>query len=269
MIDTLCKEAVEGNAAVACFYFEFAAQAQSPAAVLSSVLKQVVRRLDEIPERIVKAFQDRGMAIGVQMLALSQIVQFLQDISSSRSTFICIDALDECPPGHRIKLLNSLNQNSPEVLRRSGIYDGEAAYPGWGWGASRGKGRDKIYNTRQEWHHYTPPSETERGYHAGCDGRGFRAGKHPEHSQNGFGNVRKNINYYKYLMLVLSDPKSRFLLALLSIETILQETTIFSWRQRLGAIGGFSFSWFCKGRTRVREVGWSPSRTLGRQRGFS
>jgi len=130
VIDTLCKEAVEGNAAVACFYFEFAAQAQSPAAVLSSVLKQVVRRLDEIPERIVKAFQDRGMAIGVQMLALSQIVQFLQDISSSRSTFICIDALDECPPGHRIKLLNSLNQNSPEVLRRSGIYDGEAAYPG-------------------------------------------------------------------------------------------------------------------------------------------
>jgi len=115
VIDTLSKEAVEGNAGVACFYFDFADQEQSPAAVLGSVLKQIVRGLDEVPERIVKAFRDRGKAIGGQMLTLSQIVQFLQDISSSRSTFICIDALDECPSGHRIKLLHLLNQ----ILQKS------------------------------------------------------------------------------------------------------------------------------------------------------
>ena len=115
VIDKLCKEAVEGNAGVACFYFDFANPEQSPAAILGSVLKQVVRGLDEVPERIVRAFRDRGKAIGGQMLTLSQIAQFLQDISSSRSTFICIDALDECPPGHRIKLLDSLNQ----ILRNS------------------------------------------------------------------------------------------------------------------------------------------------------
>ena len=116
MVDTLCKQAVEGNTAVACFYFDFAAQdEQSPAAILGSMLKQVVGGLDEIPERIVKAFRDREKVIGGQGLALTEIVEFLQDISSSRCIFLCIDALDDCPPRHRVKLLDSLNQ----ILQKS------------------------------------------------------------------------------------------------------------------------------------------------------
>ena len=102
---------MEGNAAVACFYFDFTDQEeQSPAVILGSVLKQVVGGLDKVPERIVKAFRNRQKVIGGQWLSLEKIVEFLQDISSSRSTFICIDALDECPPRHRVKLLGSLNQ---------------------------------------------------------------------------------------------------------------------------------------------------------------
>ena len=78
MIDTLWKQAVEGNAAVACFYFHFAArEEQSPAAVLGSVLKQVIRGLNEVPEGIVKAFRDREKVIGGQRLALAEIVGFL------------------------------------------------------------------------------------------------------------------------------------------------------------------------------------------------
>ena len=116
VIDTLCKEAVEGNAGVACFYFDFATpEEQSPTAVLGSVLKQVVGGLDEVPERIVKAFRDRRKVIGGKRLSLSEIVEFLQDISSTRCTFICIDALDECPSGHRVKLLDLLNQ----ILQKS------------------------------------------------------------------------------------------------------------------------------------------------------
>ena len=111
VIDTLCKQAVEENAAVACFYFDFAAQEeQSPVAILGLVLRQVVRGLDKVPEVIVKAFRDREKVIGGQRLALSEIVEFFQDISSSRCTFICIDALDECPEGHRVKFLDSLSQ---------------------------------------------------------------------------------------------------------------------------------------------------------------
>jgi len=115
VIDTLCKEAMGGNATVACFYFDFAAQEQPLDAILGSVLRQVVGGLDEIPEKIVKAFRGRERVIGGKRLQLAEIVGFLQDISSSRSTFICIDGLDECPSGHRIKLLNLLNQ----ILRKS------------------------------------------------------------------------------------------------------------------------------------------------------
>ena len=111
VIDTLCKQAVGGNAAVACFYFDFAdLEEQSPAAILGSVLKQVVAGLNELPEAIVKAFRNREKVIGGQRLELAEIVECLQNMSSSRPTFICIDALDECPPAHRVKLLDSLNQ---------------------------------------------------------------------------------------------------------------------------------------------------------------
>ena len=111
MIDTLCKEAVEGNAVVACFYFDFAAsEEQSPVAILGSILQQVVGGLDQVPEKIVKSFRDRMKVIGGQKLALSEIVEFLQDISSSQLTFICMDALDECPAGQRMELLDSLSQ---------------------------------------------------------------------------------------------------------------------------------------------------------------
>ena len=115
VIDALCKHAVDDNAIVACFYFDFAAQEeQSPTTILGSVLKQVVGGLDEIPQTIVKAFRDRKRVIGGQKLALAEIVEFLHDISSKR-TFICIDALDECQARQRAKLLDSLNQ----ILRKS------------------------------------------------------------------------------------------------------------------------------------------------------
>ena len=110
VVDTLYEQAAGENTTVACFYFDFAAQReQSLAAVLGSVLKQIVGGLDEIPERIVKAFRNREKVSGGQRLALAEIVEFLQD-THSRRTFICIDALDECPPGPRGKLLHLLNQ---------------------------------------------------------------------------------------------------------------------------------------------------------------
>jgi len=87
-----------------------------PSFCSGAVLKQVVSGLDEVPETIVEAFRGREKAIGGQRLALAEIIEFLHDISSSRRTFICVDALDEFPPGHRVKLLDSLSQvlqNSP------------------------------------------------------------------------------------------------------------------------------------------------------------
>ena len=119
VIDTLCKQAVEGNAAVAIFYFDFAdPEEQPPAAILGSVLKQVLGGMDEVPERIVKAFRNKDKVIGGQRLSLEEIVELLQDITTTQRTFICLDALDEYPPGYRVELLGSLNQifqKSPSV----------------------------------------------------------------------------------------------------------------------------------------------------------
>ena len=111
VIDTLGDWARGQNAVVACFYFDFAAQKErSPTSVMSSLLKQVVCGLEDIPAKIAQAFRDQKNVIGGRKLELGKIVEVLQDISSSRPTFICIDALDECMPKYREKLLDSLRQ---------------------------------------------------------------------------------------------------------------------------------------------------------------
>ena len=116
VIDKLCDWARGRNAAVACFYFDFAAQKeQSPETILGSLLKQVVSGLEDIPTEIVQAFRDQGKVIGGRKLELDEIVRMLQDISSSRPTFICLDAVDECMAEYQAKLLDSIKQ----ILQRS------------------------------------------------------------------------------------------------------------------------------------------------------
>ena len=109
VIDTLCDWAKGKNVAVSCFYFDFAVQKdQSPTAILSSLLKQVVSGLENIPAKIVQAFRDENN--GGRRPELCQVVEMLQDILSSRPAFMCIDALDECLDEYRANLLDSLEQ---------------------------------------------------------------------------------------------------------------------------------------------------------------
>ena len=116
VIDSLCNQVGGRNAIVACFYFDFAAKnEQSPTNMLGSLLKQLVCGQGEIPEEISRAYQDQQNDIGGRGPQLSDIVKMLRTTSSKKRTFICIDALDECVEGHRVKLLNSLSQ----ILRGS------------------------------------------------------------------------------------------------------------------------------------------------------
>jgi len=58
VIDSLYDEARGQDATVAGFYFDFAVQKdQSPASKMSTLLKQVVGGLEEIPEEISQAYQ--------------------------------------------------------------------------------------------------------------------------------------------------------------------------------------------------------------------
>ena len=111
VVDRLCDQARGQSIAVACFYFDFAARKeQSVTSMLGSLLKQVVGGMKNIPEEIAQAFQEQKKVIGGRELRLPDIVKMLQTITASLYTFVCIDALDECAPAHRVKLLNSLQQ---------------------------------------------------------------------------------------------------------------------------------------------------------------
>ena len=111
VVDRLCDRERGQNTAITCFYFDFAARKEhSVTNMLGSLLKQIVGGMATVPEEISRAFQEQRMAIGGRGPRLPDMVKMLQTIMSSLSTFVCIDALDECAAVHRVKLLDSLRQ---------------------------------------------------------------------------------------------------------------------------------------------------------------
>jgi len=111
VIDKLCDEAEEGDTTVMCFYFDFASRnEQSPVNMLGSLLRQRVSRPEGIPESVVQDFRKQRKSIGGRGLQVSGILKMFQTITATRRTFICVDALDECVPEHRMVVLESLRQ---------------------------------------------------------------------------------------------------------------------------------------------------------------
>ena len=119
VIDKLCNEVVEGDPTVVCFYFDFAAQnQQSLVNMLGSLLWQVVNGQNEIPKAIAEDFRKEKSAIGGRGLQVGGILRMFQAIAATRRTFICVDALDECVPEHRMVVLQSMGhilQASPNT----------------------------------------------------------------------------------------------------------------------------------------------------------
>ena len=102
---------MEGDPTVACFYFDFAARSeQSPVNTLGSLRRQLVSGEGEIPEMIARGFRKEKMSIGGRGLQVSGILNMFQKIITTRRVFICVDALDECVPEHRMVVLGSLGE---------------------------------------------------------------------------------------------------------------------------------------------------------------
>jgi len=117
VIDKLCDDAVEEDTAVTCFYFDFAARnEQSPVNMLGSLLRQLVSGLGGIPEAVVQCFRNQKKVIGGRGLQVSGILKMFQVLTRTKRTFICVDALDECVPEHRMSILESLRQIVQESL---------------------------------------------------------------------------------------------------------------------------------------------------------
>ena len=111
VIDKLCDEAEEEDTAVACFYFDFAARSeQSPVNMLGSLLRQLVGGLDRIPKAVVRGFRNQKKVIGGRGLQVPGILKMFQTVTTTKRTFICVDALDECVPEHRVVILESLGR---------------------------------------------------------------------------------------------------------------------------------------------------------------
>jgi len=111
VVDYLCDQAAERDMAVACFYYDFASrEAQSPTNMLGSLLKQLLGGLDAIPMEIVQKFRSQKKVIGSRRLRLPDIVKMFATVQTSRRTFVCVDALDECVPEHQLEVLDALGQ---------------------------------------------------------------------------------------------------------------------------------------------------------------
>ena len=119
MIDQLCDQARKEEIAVACLYCDFLAQEeQTITNMMGAILKQLVSRGD-IPVYLRNAFQQGQKEIGGRGLLLADLMRMLRIVISSLSqVFICMDALDECPPKHLPDFLGSLRdiiQESPKA----------------------------------------------------------------------------------------------------------------------------------------------------------
>ena len=116
VIDQLCDEAIKQGSAVTCFYFDFATRGeQSAINILGSLLKQLISGFNPIPDPIVQEFRNEKKVIGGRGPQIPGILNMFQAIAARVRTFVCIDALDECVPEHRVVVLDSLGQ----ILRGS------------------------------------------------------------------------------------------------------------------------------------------------------
>ena len=112
VINRLCSEAGKLNAAVGCLYCDYRGQKeQTVEGMIGSLLRQFVRGLPEIPEKITQDFHAAKTQLGRRALDLEELVGlFPAVLGHFKVVFICIDALDEFVQEYRPRFLRSLRQ---------------------------------------------------------------------------------------------------------------------------------------------------------------
>ena len=106
--------------AVVCLYCDFQDQEKQTATnMIGALTKQLVNALESVPAVIEEAFERAEREVGGRGLRVSETINLLRAaLALMMRTFICIDALDECPDKHISQLLTSLHtasQESPDV----------------------------------------------------------------------------------------------------------------------------------------------------------
>ena len=232
---------MEEDTVVTCFYFDFAARSeQSPVNMLGSLLRQLVTGLEEIPEAVVREFQNEKKAIGGRGLQVSGILGMFQAITAAKRTYICVDALDECMPEHRMVVLRSLGQilqASPNtrifITGRSHVrsevekrLDGTAAFI-----LIEPTGDGIVNYLREKLRNDTTPEIMSDTLEANI------MESISQLSSETYVEANSSAKLYRATAGLRADIlKYRFLLASLHMEAILQETSIARRRNRLKSV---------------------------------
>jgi len=118
VIDDLCDGPCEEGIAIAMFYCDFRDQQEQTATnIVGAILKQLLVR-GEVLENVRQMFQKAKREVGGRGLRLPDMLQMLkQAVSILPEVFICIDALDECPPKHLLELLGPMKEVLDESPR--------------------------------------------------------------------------------------------------------------------------------------------------------
>jgi hypothetical protein len=91
-------------------YFDYNSEAsQAPEKIFSSILRQIVASLEEIPESLLNAYNQRSTT-GPPLNARELQSFILSIFATTNRTYIVIDALDECAADHRESILNFITE---------------------------------------------------------------------------------------------------------------------------------------------------------------
>jgi len=111
VIDTLRKEIQGQDIAVVFLYCDYQTQRdQSAVNMIGGLVRQAALRAPRIPSEIKSAF-DESKHEGGNGLQLPDMVKlFVKVVGSIEVVYLCIDAVDEVLPQHRLELLRALRQ---------------------------------------------------------------------------------------------------------------------------------------------------------------
>jgi len=111
VIDTLRKQTRGQNTAVIFLYCDYQAQKdQSAVNMIGSLVRQATLRAQRIPNEIKSAFDESKWEGGDGPQLPDMVKLFTKVARDIEAVYLCVDAVDEVLPQHRLELLPALQQ---------------------------------------------------------------------------------------------------------------------------------------------------------------
>ena len=111
VIDTLRKETRGQNIAVIFLYCDYQAHKdQSAVNMIGSLVRQAALRAQRIPNEIKSAFEESKLEGGDGPQLPDMVKLFVKVAGYIEAVYLCVDAVDEMLPHHRLEFLRALQQ---------------------------------------------------------------------------------------------------------------------------------------------------------------